>query len=152
MTDFDVIVIGYGPAGMTLAALLGQHGHRVAVLERYQGLYNLPRAAVFDDETMRTFQKLGLTDALAEGIVAQDAYDWVNAAGETLVRLEYDAVAPGGWAALYMMYQPHIETVLDRHDKALPSVTVRQGFTVTGLDQDEGGVTVSGVPAAGEPA
>ncbi len=149
MTDFDVAVIGYGPAGMTLAALLGQHGHRVVVLERYKGLYNLPRAAVFDDETMRTFQKLGLTDALADGIVAQDAYDWVNADGEILVRLEYDAMAPGGWAALYMMYQPHIEAVLDRHDKALSSVTVRQGFTVSGLDQDEDGVTVSGVSADG---
>ena len=152
MVDFDVAVIGYGPAGMALAALLGQGGHRVVVLERYKGLYNLPRAAVFDDETMRTFQKLGVAGDLADGIVAQDAYDWVNAEGETLVRLEYDAMAPGGWPALYMMYQPHVETVLDRYDKALPSVEVRQGFTVSGLDQDEAGVTLSGVSADGEPA
>ena len=149
MIDFDVAIIGYGPAGMTMAALLGRHGHRVVVLERYEGLYNLPRAAVFDDETMRTFQKLELADELQDGIVAQDAYDWVNAEGETLVRLEYDAVAPGGWAALYMMYQPHVETVLDRHDKSLPTVVVRQGFTVSGLDQDGDGVTLSGASADG---
>ena len=59
MSDYDVAVVGYGPTGMTLAALLGQLGRRVVVLERYTGLYNLPRAACFDDEIMRTFQKLG---------------------------------------------------------------------------------------------
>lgn len=149
MIDYDVAVIGYGPTGMTLAALLGQRGHRVIVLERYKGLYNLPRAACFDDEIMRTFQKLGLVDEISGGTVAQYDYDWVNAEGETLVELEYDAVAPGGWAALYMMYQPHLETVLDRHDKALPTVEVRQGFTVSELAQDEDAVTLRGTGADG---
>ena len=149
MFDCDVAVIGYGPTGMVLAALLGQCGHHVAVLERFPGLYNLPRAACFDDETMRTFQKLGLVEALADGVVAQDEYDWVNGEGETLVNLKYDAAAPGGWAALYMLYQPHLETVLDRHDKALGCVEVRQGFTVSALDQDEDGVTLTGSSSDG---
>ena len=58
----DVAIVGYGPTGMTLAALLGRAGHSVVVLERYPGLYNLPRAACFDDEIMRTFQKLGVSE------------------------------------------------------------------------------------------
>ena len=33
-TDFDVIVIGAGPAGSTTAALLAEKGHRVLVLEK----------------------------------------------------------------------------------------------------------------------
>ncbi len=142
MHDCDVAVVGYGPTGMTLAALLGQLGHRVVVLERHAGLYNLPRAACFDDETMRLFQKLGLVEALAGCTVAQHDYEWVNAAGEVLVRLEYPDHAPGGWAALHMMYQPGLEDALDRHDKALPGVAVRQGATVSGLRQDADGVTV----------
>ena len=56
--DIDVVVVGYGPVGMTMAALLGRAGHRVLVLERYAGLYNLPRAAILDDETMRTFARV----------------------------------------------------------------------------------------------
>ena len=51
IAQYDVAIVGYGPTGMVLAALLGQCGHRVIVLERYAGLYNLPRAACFDDES-----------------------------------------------------------------------------------------------------
>ncbi len=151
MTDCDVAVIGYGPTGMTLAALLGQLGHKVIVLERYKGLYNLPRAACFDDETMRTFQKLGLVDGVSQGSVVQRDYDWVNAAGETLVELQYAEAAPAGWAAMYMMFQPDIEAVLDQHDKALPSVEVRQGVTVANVVQDGETVTLHAQGPDGEP-
>ncbi|HZO05682.1 MAG TPA: bifunctional 3-(3-hydroxy-phenyl)propionate/3-hydroxycinnamic acid hydroxylase [Solirubrobacterales bacterium] len=146
----DLAIVGYGPTGMTLAALAGQQGHSVVVLERYAGLYNLPRAACFDDEIMRTFQKLGVEQEVLPGAVAQHDYDWVNAAGETLVEISYDDPAPGGWAQLYMMYQPHIETVLDRLCRSLPSVEVHQGVTVEAMEADEEGVDVRGVGPDGE--
>ena len=138
----DVAIVGYGPTGMTLAALLGRAGHRVVVLERYTGLYNLPRAACFDDEIMRTFQKLGIAAEVGRGAVVQRDYDWVNAQGVTLVDLEYPDPAACGWAALYMMYQPHVETVLDRLVKSHPSVDVRQGCSVAALSQHDDGVVI----------
>jgi 2-polyprenyl-6-methoxyphenol hydroxylase-like FAD-dependent oxidoreductase len=130
---YDVAVIGYGPTGMMLAALLGASGHRVVVLERYAGLYNLPRAACFDDEIMRTLQKLDLVEEILPGTVVQADYDWVNGQGETLLKVSYDNPAHSGWAALYMMYQPEVEAVLDRRCRALETVEVRQGLTVDGL-------------------
>ena len=150
MKDYDVALVGYGPTGMTLAALLGQQGHSVVVLERYAGLYNLPRAACFDDQTMRVFQRLGLVEAISGGVISQGDYQWVNAAGETLVDLRYADRAPGGWAAMYMMFQPEIETALDRHDKALPGVDIHQGVTVSAIEQDGAAVTLRGTSENGE--
>jgi 2-polyprenyl-6-methoxyphenol hydroxylase-like FAD-dependent oxidoreductase len=135
---------------MTLAALLGRAGRRVVVLERYADLYNLPRAACFDDEIMRTFQKLGVAEEMGRCSVVQPDYEWLNAQGETLLHLEYADPAPGGWAAQNMMYQPDVETVLDRLVRSLPTVEVRQGVTVTGIEQDGTAVTLSGAGPEGE--
>lgn len=96
MSDYDVAVVGYGPTGMTLAGLLGHLGRRVVVLERYSGLYNLPRAACFDDEIMRTFQKLGLVDEINRGAEVQPGYEWINGTGQILVDFQYDNPALGG--------------------------------------------------------
>ncbi|HEY0934778.1 MAG TPA: bifunctional 3-(3-hydroxy-phenyl)propionate/3-hydroxycinnamic acid hydroxylase [Trebonia sp.] len=149
MKTYDLAIVGYGPTGMTLAALMGQQGHHVVVLDRYQGLYNLPRAACFDDEIMRMFQKLRLADEVLPGTVVQTAYNWVNAAGETLVEMTYDNPGKEGWAALYMMYQPHIEAVLDRRCRSLPTVEVRQGMAVDGLVVTGGEVELAATDTGG---
>jgi 2-polyprenyl-6-methoxyphenol hydroxylase-like FAD-dependent oxidoreductase len=140
---YDVAIVGYGPTGMMLAALLGRQGHRVIVFDKHRSLYNLPRAACFDDEIMRTFQKLDLVDAVLPGVVVQTEYEWVNGAGETLLEVTYDNPARGGWAALYMMYQPHIETVLDGLCQSLPTVEVCQGVVVDGLQITDGEVMMT---------
>jgi 2-polyprenyl-6-methoxyphenol hydroxylase-like FAD-dependent oxidoreductase len=148
---YDVAIVGYGPTGMTLAALLGQQGHEVLVLERYPGLYNLPRAASFDDEVMRTFQKLGIAAEVEPGTHVQLLYDWVNGEGETLGEVEYDDPTPMGWAQMYMMYQPDIEDALDACCRSLPNVEIRQGVTVESIAPDSGGVGVRGIDSGGDP-
>ena len=147
---YDLVIVGYGPTGMMLAALVAQRRWRVAVVERYTGLYNLPRAACFDDEIMRLFQKLDLVDEVMPGVVAQPDYEWVNAAGETLVEIQYDDPAPGGWAALYMMYQPHIDELLDRYCQAHPTIDIVRGVTVDAVQQDDDSATALGVSKDGE--
>lgn len=146
---YDVAIVGYGPTGMALAAFLGQLGRSVIVLERYQGLYNLPRAACWDDETMRSFQAMGIAEQMLPGTQVQPGYHWVNGDGETLLEIEYDNPGRCGWPQQYMMYQPHMEDVLDRHIQSLPSVEVQQGVTVTGVTEGAQGVTVSAQRADG---
>ena len=60
--DFDVVIVGRGPVGATLANLLGLCGVRTLVLEREAKTYHLPRAVHFDDECMRVFQTIGLAE------------------------------------------------------------------------------------------
>ena len=62
--DHDVVIVGLGPTGATLANILGEYGLDVVVLEREASVYPLPRAVHFDDEAMRVFQSIGLADAI----------------------------------------------------------------------------------------
>lgn len=146
----DVAIVGYGPTGMVLAALLGQKGISVTVLERYETIYTKPRAAAFDDETMRTFQELGVAEQILAGTNVQNGYAWVNGKGQVLTDFEYDNPGPNGWPAQYMMYQPHVETVLDKAVRALPNVRVFQGSCVNAITEGEQNITVTATNGAGE--
>ena len=60
---YDVIVMGGGPAGSTVAALIAEAGHRVAVLERH----TIPRFHVGESlipETYWTMKRLGVLDRI----------------------------------------------------------------------------------------
>jgi 3-(3-hydroxy-phenyl)propionate hydroxylase len=66
----DVVIVGAGPTGLTLANLLGSMGVSVALIERNATTVQEPRAVSIDDESMRTMQAIGLTDQI-EAIVAR---------------------------------------------------------------------------------
>ena len=142
MLNCDVVIVGCGPTGLSLAALLGQQGRSVHVIERYEEMFNLPRAAAWDDETMRTFQKLGIAERLLPGTNVQAGYVWTNAAGEVLLDIEYDNPGRNGWPAQYMMYQPHLEATLNDLVKGMPSVEITRGARVNAITEDGDGVTV----------
>ena len=143
MDGFDIAVIGYGPVGMATAALLGASGHRVVVLERYSGKYNLPRAAIFDDETMRTFARIGIAERMLPRIHAQRRYEWRNADGALLIEHDFAEFGRSGWAEWYMMYQPDLEDALDDVCQSLPTVDVRFDSNVTAIAQTADDVTMT---------
>ncbi|MFH8802096.1 bifunctional 3-(3-hydroxy-phenyl)propionate/3-hydroxycinnamic acid hydroxylase [Streptomyces sp. NPDC017936] len=142
-TTVDVAVVGYGPVGMVVAGLLGQAGHRVLVLERYAGLYNLPRAASFDDETMRTLARLGVAEELLPKVRVQRTYEWRNGRGDLLMEQRFAETGRSGWAEWNMMYQPDLEEALDAVCRSMPQVDVRHSTTVVALEQAADDVTLT---------
>lgn len=145
MDAYDVAIVGYGPVGQLLSLLLGQRGYRVAVLERFPEAYALPRAVHLDHEVARILQSVDVRsdrDAVIEPY--DDLYQWRNAAGKTLLNVDWTGVGPSWWHTSNFFSQPELERELDLGVEKQASVTVMRGVTVRGLEQDLDGVTVLG--------
>ena len=133
---FDVAIIGYGPAGATLANLLGQYGLSVLVLEREAEIYPLPRAIHFDGEVMRVFETAGLrreVEAISRPGLKGMYFN--NAAGETLlIRAGTSERGPHGCATNHYFHQPELEAVLRGGLRRYPQVQVRTRHEVTAIE------------------
>ncbi|MBF6338277.1 bifunctional 3-(3-hydroxy-phenyl)propionate/3-hydroxycinnamic acid hydroxylase [Nocardia abscessus] len=139
--DVDVVVVGLGPTGLTLANLLGRRGVRVLVLEREPEYYGLARAVYTDDEGMRIFQTAGAADELAADMNVDSTVQWVRGDGSVLAQF-HRIDRPLGWPVVNFLYQPYLENTLERALGRYPHVTVRRGREVVGFDQDADGVNV----------
>lgn len=145
----DIAIVGYGPVGQTLAILLAQQGHSVAVVERWPQPYGLPRAIVFDHEIARTFQALGISEQLQAIIEVNDYYEWRNAAGRTLLKFHTGATAPSGWPASVNFCQPQLEDILDQKLRTLSNVTTFRGWEAIELEEDGEAATLIVRPTPG---
>ena len=133
----DVAIIGFGPAGATLANLLGQTGLNVVVLEKEAAIYPLPRAIHFDGEVMRIFQSIGLRREV-EGIsrAGLKGMHFVNAEGETLlIRGGTTAMGPHGCASNYYFHQPELERVLREGVQRFENVRICLQHSVLDIKQ-----------------
>jgi 3-(3-hydroxy-phenyl)propionate hydroxylase len=142
--DCDVLVVGLGPVGAILCALLAREGVSAIAVEKETDIYPLPRAAHFDHEIMRLFQKLGIAGEMQAASRPASAYEFRNAAGAVLMRYDPGAGgSPSGWAAGYMFHQPSLELALRRVATNSPQIDVRIGHTLVGFVQDAEGVTAT---------
>ena len=139
--DCDLLVVGLGPVGDTLAALAEVHGLNVIAIERSPEPYPLPRAAVFDHEVMRIFQMIGVAERIIPLCRVPDRYQFRTAGGEVLLDFPVAVVGPYGWAETYALHQPAVEQVL--RDRLVElGVRVNLGVSFEALSQDAEGVTV----------
>ncbi|MGV2181475.1 bifunctional 3-(3-hydroxy-phenyl)propionate/3-hydroxycinnamic acid hydroxylase MhpA [Rhizobium rhizogenes] len=127
--SFDVVIIGYGPVGATLANLLGKAGLSVLILEREAGPSPLPRAVSFDLEIMRVFRSLGLEHAI-ETIArpSTDGTHFINAQGKVLLKRR---------GSNWLFHQPDLEAELRRGVARFDTIMVLQQHDVTSLEPDK---------------
>ncbi len=110
---YDVVIVGYGPVGATLANLLVQQGLSVAILEREGGVYHLARAGHFDAEIMRVFQSIGVAEEVEADSGITTGMRWLDADGALLMEWRRGGdKGPYGWVSDYMFHQPDLERTL----------------------------------------
>jgi 3-(3-hydroxy-phenyl)propionate hydroxylase len=149
----DVLIVGLGPVGATLANLLGREGFKVLAVEKDTTVYPLPRAAHFDAEIMRIWQDLGLLKEVMAVSRRAPAYEFRNAKGDILLRYDLDeVVVASGFAPSWMFNQPDLERALRTKLKDYANVETRlgvrfEGFEHTGGDKIRATIT----DAAGKP-
>lgn len=148
--DVDVLIVGLGPVGATLANLLGREGLRVLAVERDTTVYPLPRAAHFDAEIMRVWQGLGLLSEAMAVSRSAPAYEFRNAHGEVLLRYAQGDVVASGFASSFMFNQPDLERALRAKLAEHPRVEARLGVRFGGFEaKDPDGVVVRLIDASG---
>ena len=120
MESYDVVIVGLGPTGGTLANLLALNGLSVLILEREKSIYNLPRAVHFDDEVMRVFESIGISKSLSRNIIINKGTKFVNAQNEVVLDWPRPRfITDNGWYPSYRFHQPNLERLLRRRFKWL---------------------------------
>jgi 3-(3-hydroxy-phenyl)propionate hydroxylase len=146
--DAEVLICGLGPVGQLLALLLGDFGVRVIAVEEAHAPYNLPRAAVLDDEVLRIFQAVGLDRAILADAQVQQAVSYVTAQGRAIQAFR-PVHGELGHPPLVSIHQPSMERtmVAALHDRE--TVELCWGTRVEAIDRAADGVSVWVRPVGG---
>jgi 2-polyprenyl-6-methoxyphenol hydroxylase-like FAD-dependent oxidoreductase len=152
----QVLVVGAGPVGLTLALDLAQRGVDVLLVEKNATSIQLPKMERCNARTMEIFRRLGIADRVrAAGLprdVPMDVFLAPSMAGDALVHLPYPSVAEakatiaanndGRPLEPYQLISQYtLEPLLRSIAETYPNIDVRFSCEMVSFDQDADGVT-----------
>jgi 2-polyprenyl-6-methoxyphenol hydroxylase-like FAD-dependent oxidoreductase len=139
-TSIDVLVVGAGPTGLTLAGELLHRGLSVRILDAAEAPLPWSRAVGVHARTLEILQKMGLADELiGRGQKLHGATLWSG--GETIARVDF-AELDTAFPFLLCVAQPETEAVLQSRLDRL-GATVERGVSLRSFRQDGTGVTAA---------
>lgn len=138
--DTDVLIVGAGPTGLTLATALATRGVRTTVLDRLAEGANSSRAAVVHARTLEVLEPIGVAPTLVErGLQAQRFT--IRDRDRVLVPIAFDKL-PTAYPYTLMVSQAVTEQVLLERFVALGGQVLRPRHLVD-LAQDVSGATAT---------
>ena len=142
--NFDCIVIGYGPVGALLSIFLSKLGLSVAVIDKNLDIYPLPRAIHFDDEVMRIFQMVNLSEQISKisRIGTKGMHFVDNEDNILMVRKGSDTIGDLGWQKSWYFHQPQLEELLRENAEKEKKFVSFLGYETKKIIHDSDFVTV----------
>ncbi len=157
--DTQVIIVGAGPVGLTLAIDLGLRGVRCILLEKKLEPQFLPKMERCNARSMEMFRRIGLADELrSAGLTtdsAMDVYIILAMTRAPLLHLKYPSVdmareqtrkTNDGSLPLepyQLISQYTLEPVLKRAAERIPTVAVRYGTELMEFEENGPGVVAT---------
>ncbi|CAN7579390.1 bifunctional 3-(3-hydroxy-phenyl)propionate/3-hydroxycinnamic acid hydroxylase [Pseudorhodoferax sp. LjRoot39] len=139
--DADVVIIGAGPVGLTIANTLGLAGVSTLVVERLPQIIDYPRAIGIDDESLRTLQAIGLAEQVQTHITPDHWMRFLTADGRCFASIE-PRTDEFGWSRRNAFIQPQVDAILYQGLQRFAHVRSRLGQELTDIAQDAGGVSL----------
>lgn len=144
----DVLIVGAGPVGLTLALLLERHGVRATVMERNVEVSEGSRAVCMTRRSMQILEMAGVASRITDLSLCWDS-------GTSFYRnnVVYEMRLPHGRDDRYLpltnLQQNHIEQVL-REQCCRRGIEIRNATGLCGIDQDDETVRARFTTPAGE--
>ena len=138
----DVAIVGAGPVGLMIANYLGQCGVNVTLVEKLASLIDYPRAIGLDDESLRTFQAVGLVENVLPHTTPWHAMRFLTPKGRCFADIQ-PKTDEFGWSRRNAFIQPLADRVLFEGLARFANVKVLFSRELEGFELSESGVALT---------
>jgi 3-(3-hydroxy-phenyl)propionate hydroxylase len=133
-----------------MANLLGTYGVRCLVIDRAEDVLAFPRAVGIDDESLRTYQSVGVVEDVLADTLQNTAIRYHTSWGRCFAHVKPSA-KPFGWPRRNLFLQPLLEETLRRGARRFGHVDLRLGWELGTCTQDDHGIDARIQNAQGQP-
>lgn len=145
----EILVVGAGPVGLTVACQLARLGSRIRVVETLEAPTTESRACTVQARSLEMLASLGVLERLEARGRRMHALEMIDGrTGTPRARMAFDAI-PSRHPYMLDVPQPDTEAVLAERAAEL-GVVVERGVSLVALSQDDAGVDVTVRSASGE--
>lgn len=141
---YEVVVVGFGPAGAVAACWLGQMGVKTLVVEKSRTIWDIPRAIALDHEILRVFQNIGVVEQVLVHAAPFGSSEHYGARGQLIRRIDVmPPPYPMGYLPNMVFTQPPVERILREKAEGHDSVRVSLGSELTEVVDEGSSVSVT---------